>query len=157
MGLDMYLTGERYLWSFPENNPDRSIAESVRNLFPELKGKEVKSVRVEMGYWRKANQIHKWFVDNCQNGVDECQETYVGTEKLAELLNTCRAVLAGRGTAAGEANARAMLPTQGGFFFGSTEYDDYYWDDIEHTVKLLEGIVNNEELKGWDFYYRSSW
>ena len=26
-----------------------------------------------VAYWRKANAIHSWFVENCQDGVDECQ------------------------------------------------------------------------------------
>ena len=27
----------------------------------------------EVGYWRKANAIHKWFVDNVQDGNDDCK------------------------------------------------------------------------------------
>ena len=48
----------------------------------------------ELAYWRKANQIHKWFVDNVQEGVDNCGEYYVSHEKLQELLDTVNNVLA---------------------------------------------------------------
>jgi hypothetical protein len=40
----------------------------------------------EVMYWRKANQIHKWFVDNVQDGVDDCKEYWVSEEKLQELF-----------------------------------------------------------------------
>jgi hypothetical protein len=157
MGLDMYLTGRRFIWGF-DNSPDKHIQAAVEPLFPEIKGKRIKEVSCEMMYWRKSNQIHKWFVDKCQEGVDECQETYVTVDQLRELLDTCRAVLASRGTANELSNARALLPSQGGFFFGSTDYDDYYFQDIEDTVKGLEEILGNEEItKHWEFYYRSSW
>ena len=26
----------------------------------------------QVGYWRKANQIHNWFVENVQDGEDDC-------------------------------------------------------------------------------------
>ena len=40
----------------------------------------------EVGYWRKANQIHKWFVDNVQDGVDDCGEYKVTKEQLIETV-----------------------------------------------------------------------
>ena len=47
----------------------------------------------EIGYWRKANAIHKWFVDNVQNGVDDCGEYKVTKEQLIQLHNACNDVL----------------------------------------------------------------
>lgn len=155
MGLDMYLTGERYLWS--TNDADKAKGEQINALFPELKGKQIKTIRVEAGYWRKANHIHKWFVDNVQDGKDECKEHYVNDDHLRQLLSTCKAVLASRHGPNAQANAEAMLPTASGFFFGGTAYDEYYYSDIEKTVEILESIVDNEELKDWDFHYCSSW
>lgn len=43
------------------------------------------SIMTEIAYWRKANHIHKWFVDNVQYGVDDCG-TYEVTE--ADLKKT---------------------------------------------------------------------
>jgi hypothetical protein len=50
-----------------------------------------------------------------------------------------------------------LLPPESGFFFGSTEIDEWYWNDIEHTIKMLEGLLNDEALKEYDFEYQSSW
>lgn len=158
MGLDMYLTGERFLWTFPEDGPDAKLAEAIGALFPELSTgldpkdrMNIKTVRCELMYWRKANAIHKWFVDNCQDGVDECNETYVGREKLQELVTVCEEVLADH------SKASSLLPTQGGFFFGDTSYDDWYFKDVQATADRLKAIVENKELESWDIYYRSSW
>ena len=154
MGLDMYVTAKRYLWDFGDND-DKQIAESIGNLFPEIAGYRVKQVEVQAMYWRKANQIHKWFVDHCQDGVDECQETYIDPQKLYELREVCKAVLADHSQAA------TLLPAQSGFFFGDTEYDEGYFADVERTVEWLDGLLFKdafaEKFKDWDFYYQSSW
>jgi len=150
MGLDMYLTGKRYLWDFPETSPDKTITSEIALQFPELKGKRIKGVSCELGYWRKANAIHKWFVDNCQGGRDECQETEVSRDDLQKLLDACRQVLKKRKL------ARDLLPPANGFFFGSTELDQYYFDDIQATIDILEHVLS-PELNNWEIYYQSSW
>jgi len=38
--------------------------------------------------------------------------------------------------------AKTLLPRQEGFFFGSYEYDEYYWLDIQDTIEQLEKILN---------------
>lgn len=153
MGLDMYFTAKRYLWDFGDSN-DKSIASAIAKQFPEIGDKRVKQVEVEWMYWRKANAIHKWFVDTLQDGVDECQETYVDPKDLYSLRDICRQVLADNSL------AETMLPAQSGFFFGVTDYDEWYFKDVEDTLKFLDELLDKFEkgyLKGWDFYYQSSW
>lgn len=58
-----------------------------------------------------------------------------------------------------------MLPTQEGFFFGSTDYDEYYLQDIDCAIEQLENIVKDYEkdiADGYgpydiDYVYRASW
>jgi hypothetical protein len=153
MGLDMYFYGKRYLWDFGDSN-DKAIAASIQKLFPEIRGARVNEVSAEFKYWRKANAIHKWFVDNVQEGVDECQETYVPVEKLYELRDICAAVMASPD------QASVLLPSQGGFFFGGTDYDEGYFDDVQSTLNWLNDFLLKDALNamdGWSFYYRSSW
>jgi len=109
-----------------------------------------------VGYWRKANQIHKWFVDNVQNGVDNCGEYLVKEDQLANLLETCKLILD-----KDPSKASVLLPVQSGFFFGSTDYDQYYFKDLENTVKIIESLFEKDldggsYLEG-DIYYSSSW
>lgn len=111
-------------------------------------------VRIEIGYWRKANAIHKYFVDTCADGKDECQDTYVYREDLVELLDRCNRILENRNTEL----ANELLPTQSGFFFGGTEIDEYYFEDLKYTQELLTKILNTiKEDSGLEFIYRASW
>ena len=96
----------------------------------------VKTITVEAGYWRKSNQIHNWFVQNVQDGVDECQEAYVSREQLKELRDTCQKVLDNHEL------AEQLLPTIGGFFFGGTDYDKWYFDDLEDTIKIIKASLS---------------
>lgn len=47
----------------------------------------------DVGYWRKANQIHNWFVQNVQGGEDDCEFYEVSQSKLIELRDTCQKVI----------------------------------------------------------------
>ena len=144
MGLDMYLKGKVFL---DYNSPER---EDIAKML-EIDGYDVSAVTVELGYWRKANHIHKWFVDNVQNGVDNCGEYLVSKEDLETLLLICKQALEDK------TKASSLLPTQQGFFFGGQEYDDWYFDDLESTVEILEKALNFYNEKIVDIYYRASW
>ena len=156
MGLDMYLSAKRYM-STAFRKEDGEKQEAIQKLFPELEGMVgrwgdnscVKEVSIDAGYWRKANAIHDWFVRECQGGVDECQPSYVSREQLLELKELCEEVLANK------KKAPDLLPTTSGFFFGSTEYDEYYFQDLELTVKIIDSVVDLPQT--WEFEYRSSW
>ena len=71
-------------------------------------------------------------------------------EQLQELVDACKQALEQRD------KAKDLLPTTEGFFFGSTDYDDYYFDDLKETVNVLEEELKNEDEEG-DYYYTSSW
>ena len=113
--------------------------------------------------WRKANQIHKWFVDNVQEGDDNCQRHYVSRENLEELLETINTILAVKTPVARRTKAEELLPTDiEGCFFGSEDYDDWYYQDLKRTKSILEKVFDYEENaeagKCFDnFYYQSSW
>jgi len=149
MGLDMYLDKEVYVGGNFEHREVKGVVDiSIRGKKHNIPLNKISTISLRAGYWRKANHIHNWFVDNVQNGVDECQKSWVTLEQLTELKGVCERVLKNR-ELAGE-----LLPTIGGFFFGSTEYDKYYFDDIKDTIKII-----NECLKdnSGDYYYQSSW
>lgn len=151
-------------------------------------------------YWRKANAIHKWFVDNIQDGKDDCGYYDVTVDDLVKLHDTCKAVLDSTKLVDGIVNngysftngemeqnkqdgqimedpslAMEILPTQSGFFFGATDYDQWYWWDLEYTVQKLGKLLDALEPAGkkipdsWNtvvkgepdwyvkFQYTSSW
>jgi len=150
MGLDMYLYKKTYVKHWEHNGDNNYKVEVSKAGKPvNIDPKKVTYIVEEAGYWRKANQIHNWFVENVQNGKDECQESYVSREQLEELLGVCRIVKIDK------EKAEQLLPTQSGFFFGGTEYDEYYYQDIDSTIEILEEALGDESAD--DFAYRASW
>jgi uncharacterized protein YneR len=152
MGLDMYLSKKNYIrqgeWYKPEV-VNEVIVKTGGEIDTRIKPERVKYVVEEVGYWRKANQIHRWFVENVQNGIDECQSSYVSRDKLQDLLEVCKQVK--------EDNSKAaeLLPSASGFFFGGTEYDEWYFNDIDNTIKIIEDCLSDEYAD--DFEYMASW
>lgn len=151
MGLDMYLSAKRYIWKSDKSDDDiqNKLNELLADDLPKNERGRVSEITVDAMYWRKANAIHGWFVENCQDGDDDCQEYEVEREQLEELRDLCQRLLDGDEEAEGE-----LEPTEG-FFFGSTNKDEYYYQDLRDTIAGL-----NEVLKmpnSYCFYYRSSW
>jgi hypothetical protein len=192
MGLDMYLTAERYLgrWDYLKET-DRSAeyeqatatleAAGLLELQTEDAGVTIRATAI---YWRKANQIHNWFVQNVQGGIDNCESYHVSREQLTELAALCRDVLdhcklvdgtvhngtqwkAGVMTENYEDGkvidepeyAAEKLPVASGFFFGSTGYNEWYCRDLERTASEIDRVLTVElgEDVFVDFSYRSSW
>ncbi len=152
MGLDMYLIQRHH-------NNFRSELGKLKVFYD---GKEIVDsdkisyVSSDFAYWRKANHIHKWFVDNVQDGKDDCGTYYVSKETLLKLRNDCEQVLDKNSL------SKELLPTASGFFFGSTEYDTYYYDDVKYTLDVCNNALSEIEksesgnIKS-NFYYYSSW
>ncbi len=152
MGLDMYLYKKNYIWTGDWIKPEARqevVVKKGGDVDTAIKPERVKYVVEEVGYWRKANQIHKWFVDVVQQGEDDCGSYYVGRESLEELLDICKKIQADNSL------AESLLPSQSGFFFGNTEYDEWYFKDIEDTIAILEEVLSDKNAD--DFEYHSSW
>lgn len=174
MGLDMYLEARKYVgridWkAVPHPLPDGASFNDyttedfniVKQLFPAqlTKYNDAGShVAINVGYWRKANQIHGWFVKNVQGGEDECKEHHVERHQLAELLDTVTKVLEGN-----KDTAKELLPVTSGPFFGNYDdedgYDEWYYEQLKHTKDMLTDIlaVVPENDIDYSFYYQSSW
>ena len=155
MGLDMYLYKKSYVQNWDHMTPDEKHQITVKKNKKAVKPARITYITEQVGYWRKANAIHKWFVENVQGGRDECQESYVSEEQLLELKSLCEQVLADTSL------AHELLPSASGFFFGSTEYGEYYFEDVKNTVKIIDEILKEKE-PGQDYLpsdilYHASW
>ena len=158
MGLDMYLYATKYVSKsdlFEKDSPTR-YAEIVKTVgaeeFPQTEFGSA-TVDIQIGYWRKANAIHNWFVENCQAGEDDCRKSFVSRNHLIELRDVCVSVLSEQEN---RDMAEEFLPTASGFFFGDTKYDEYYYEYVKDTITLLNTLLVTVP-EGWDFHYQSSW
>lgn len=102
----------------------------------------------ELGYWRKANQVHGYMVRNFAGGEDDCEEIALTRENLEKLQEDCRTVIGDMG------KALELLPPTYGFFFGSYDLDEFYREDLYHTIAIIDKCLATEEE---NFIYRASW
>ena len=144
----MYLTAKKWFSKYDE---EKKVSEEISNLFPDLKGFKLDEVSFEVGYWRKANHIHDWFVKNIQDNNDDCGYYDVSVEQLKELLGLVEAVLDKPN------KAKELLPTSEGFFFGGTNYDESYFEQLENTKEIINKIFGIVNLKEFSLTYHSSW
>ncbi len=127
MGLDMYLSRKDNLGNFHE-----------------------------VGYWRKANAIHGWFIENVQDGKDDRKSYRVSPEKIQKLYHKVSEAYditrMGIDNIEVQESLAQILPTVFGFFFGSTRYDENYVEDLHLTIRIIESLDEDYD----NLYYKSS-
>lgn len=114
--------------------------------------------------------------------MDDCKYYEVSKEKLIELQNLCKEVIEksilkdgkisnGQTLKNGEWEdileegkyienkevAEKLLPTTRGCFFGSTDYDEYYIEDLENTIKIIDDVLKETDFEKEYILYMASW
>ena len=174
MGLDMYLYANKYL---NNENVDQIKKLAGTNNLPNQNGTESIYIRQLVGYWRKVNAVHGWFINKIASGVDECQELYISREQLEQLRQDCIVALANPErnyeienqkvfyqlcdylnkleTPINLANYNNPVPPVEGFFFGGNELSDYYFSQLEYTIDLITNLLELDD--DFSFHYQASW
>ena len=140
MGLDMYMEKKLKTDNFDYNN------------------------MTEVAYWRKANQIREWIVVNCGYNPNSNTEYFLMTkEQLKKLYTDCKDIIE-RYEREGEEittelinYCNEVMPTKSGFFFGNTAIDEWYFEDIENTLRQVADILINTDFDKEDIYYYEWW
>jgi len=162
MGLDQYLTAKKYVskWDYSGGFDSRVITQEFQDLLPMdtpdiTKYGQFAGITVEypVGYWRKANSIHNFFVQNVGEDVDDCREMWVDRDVLVELRSRCDDVLKADNTE--EMAKEVGLETVSGFFFGDTDYGDWYKEDLKLTVEICDFVLALPEE--YSLHYQASW
>jgi hypothetical protein len=166
MGLDMTAFRRLHVKQWDFQKPEERYSVTVTKDGTPVAGVESKHISVveeEVMYWRKANHIHKWFVENVQSGKDDCGTYRVSVDNLRDLHNICRRVLDASKDGIGGITvkprvARKLLPRYEGIGFGSNEYDIDYTHDTVRTLTWATRMLNayKNGVPG-DIYYHSSW
>ena len=175
MGLDMYfyfadkvegMSGQEYqeIHDRVQNLKAKDYGFDPSKIEPSVIGREDVQIKIRMfddngyfrmmdpiGYLRKANQIHYWLVKNIQDGKDDMDCHIFCKEKVIELKEICEKVLKNF------LIAPKLLPVCDGFFFGSTDYDEYYLEDVKDTLKILNDILEKIDFEKQVVLYSSSW
>ena len=131
MGLDMYLTGEKYFCVHP--------AEEAR--IPREDGFEARSHTLRLGYWRKHPNLHGYIVNTYADGEDHCQSIHLDESQIEEIIAAITA---------------ETLPYTEGFFFGAsdgTEKDE----DLKIFTAALAWLRAPEQGVFKSVSYQASW
>ena len=162
MGLDQYLTAKKYVskWDYSGGFDSRVITQEFQDLLPMdtpdiTKYGQFAGITVEypVGYWRKANAIHNFFVQEVGEDVDDCREMFVHRDVLVELRSRCSDVL--KADDMEEMAKEVGLETVSGFFFGDTEYGDWYKEDLKLTIEICDFVLALPEE--YSLHYQASW
>jgi hypothetical protein len=184
----MYAARRLYVKQWSHQKPEERYTVQIAHGGKPVSGIEpdrISSVEEEVMYWRKANHIHAFFVDNVQDGEYKCGTYHVEWERLRALLVVCDKVIKAsklvpgsvykgtqydkdhpEGVAMRESGrviedasvAKALLPTREGFFFGSYEYDEDYLNDVKATYDwAFRVLADNKVGVPGEIYYSSSW
>lgn len=151
MGLEEILLANARLRKHEEENGEiyNKIKKHIKH-FEEF-DMSWRSMFMEIAYWRKANQIHHWFVESVQGGQDDMSHYEVSRDQLLELHDRSVEVLARK------TPAQDVLPTSSGPFFGNTSYDQYYFREIDRTRSILADLLENFNFETHYILYHANW
>lgn len=174
MGLDMYLYASK---SINDENVEQIKKLTGTNNLPN--GNLIPSIHIQqlVGYWRKVNAVHGWFVNEIAGGDDECQEIQVSKQELENLRDDCIVALANPDRDYQIKNTKVLyqlmdylnsletpiepatytnpVPPVDGFFFGSNELTEYYYSQLEYTIDLITNLLELDD--DFSFHYQASW
>lgn len=173
---DFDMDGDVYVTRFYKTGTDELVHE-VRLTKQEIREyEEIETqdayvcITDEAYYWRKANQIRGWFEAHLSEPVENCENSIVTKEDVEELIENCARVLGLVGedymslkwedydmTRASEEIASSVLPPQSGFFFGSYEYDEWYYHDLFRTLQAMTTLLNDTDWENERLYYSEWW
>lgn len=163
MGLDMYFYARKTTyksfskWDNPERANEVNYPEDLKIFSDYIYDRNFKSVQTEtsyqIGYFRKFNALHSYIVKTFADGIDNCQDIYLYKEDVEQIKKILDDVL----EANTEEKAKELLPTQSGFFFGGTDYDEYYFEDVKDAADLMQNILDNFDFENYQLVYEASW
>ena len=95
-------------------------------------------------YFRKVNFIYRYFSPKLENEC--CFVTKADLEDLIEKLTEVSKIRGDRRkklTLEMMDKAADLLPTTSGFFFGSTDYDNWYFADVKDALKQMKHLLKD--------------
>jgi hypothetical protein len=103
---------------------------------------------LEIGYFRKFNALFHWVETHIQP-IENCVDIPVSKKDLIKLQETLNQLT--------PQNCTDLFPTQNGFFFGSTDYDEAYWGDVGDLKILLDKILGYFDFTHEQIYFHAWW
>ena len=164
MGHDMYFFAKKTTyksfskWDEPDRTNNVNYPKDLKIFSDYIYDRNFKSVQTEtiyqIGYFRKFNALHSYIVKTFANGVDDCQDIILYKEDVEQIKKVLDDVLNAHQQVE---KAKELLPTQSGFFFGGTDYDDYYFEEAKVAADLMQSFLDNFDFDKYQLIYEASW
>jgi len=141
-----------------ETTKEFVIREEEKKALDELEKEEKKigdynDMLEEVAYFRKYNHLVEWVDENVQE-VENGDYIKITREQLQQLLEDAKKAL--QAYKEGDLDkVDEIMPTTSGFFFGDTEYNDYYKRKLEDTIEQIQNVLNNYSDK--EFVFIADW
>lgn len=143
MGLDQYIKKSTYV-----NDKMRYQFGQHEDLFVGMKTSRIQTIQEEIAYFCKFNALHRHIVETEETDDDNCRDFYFNPY-IRTLKEICEDILKGKNPEV----AHALLPAGEGFFFGTLEYDDWYFEDVQHLKDVLDQILAEDPRLEHSYYY----
>ena len=144
-------------WDKSSKVDETNYPEDLKTFSDYIYGRNFKSVQAvtqyQIGYFRKFNALHGYIVKTFANGIDNCQDIILYKEDVEQIKKVLDDVL----KANTEEQAREILPIQSRFFFGETDYDEFYFQDVKDAAGLMQSFLDNFDFENYQLVYRASW
>lgn len=164
MGLDMYFYARKTTyksfskWGKPDRANEVNYPEDLKIFSDYIYDRNFKSVQTEtsyqIGYFRKFNALHSYIVKTFADGIDNCQDIILYKEDVEQIKKVLDDVLNAHQQVE---KAKELLPTQSGFFFGGTDYDEFYFEDVKDAADLMQSFLDNFDFENYQLVYQASW
>jgi len=158
MGLDMYLTGDKFKRTqYAKDENGEFLRDDDGGIIPinedTVDGYRRSSQKLDLGYWRKHAPLHQLFVNAFADGEDNCRPIELSAEDLRWVAN----VLKGHAATSLPSNKKVIR----GCFFGDEEWWDELREDAHEDAKVFEKAAEWLESDGDEYWhsvqYQASW
>ena len=158
MGLDMYLTGDKFKRTqYAKDENGEFLRDDDGGIIPinedTVDGYRRSSQKLDLGYWRKHAPLHQLIVNAFADGEDNCRPIELSAEDLRWVAN----VLKGHAATSLPSNKKVIR----GCFFGDEEWWDELREDAHEDAKVFEKAAEWLESDGDEYWhsvqYQASW
>lgn len=132
---------------------------------------ECRSIFEQLARIVKANQIFNWFIKNVMNNKIDKDYYEVTKEQLKDFLNTCNRVKDSfvflkkneytnkNEYTVNKEVAKELLPLmeEKGYFFGSSEYNALYADQVIKAINTVNNILTTTNFENQTIYFNARW
>ncbi len=127
----MYLEGEKYLWTNWETPIDNRREDDYR----------IRSIDLELGYWRKHPNLHGYIVKTFNKNIDDCKRISLEEKDIEKIIKAIES---------------EALPYTKGFFFGQSNGSEQA-EDLNIFKKALSWLKSQNPKEVRSIYYKASW